>query len=94
MAKNFNIISKPWISEKATDLSKSGKYIFVVGPKATKAEVKKAVEAFYSVKVTGVNIVNTKPKQKRLGYKSGWKSGFKKAIVTLASGQTIDILPH
>ncbi len=94
MAKNFLMLQRPWISEKSTGLSKSNKYVFIVNAAGNKPEVKKAVEAFYNVKVADVNIVNMKPKRKRLGFKLGAKSGYKKAIVTLKEGHTIDILPH
>ena len=87
------IIKKPWISEKSTDLSKFGKYSFIVSPKATKNEIKKSVEKIYGVKVVNVNIINKKSKKKRLGRSVGVQPGHKKAIVALAKGQTIDIVP-
>lgn len=89
-----SILKKVWVSEKATDLAKSNRYSFVVDSKANKPNVKKAVEQLYSVKVVDVNIINAKPKSRRLGRSLGRKPGFKKAIVTLAEGQTIDVMPH
>ncbi len=68
--------------------------MFRVAPHATKPEIKKAVAARYKVTVTGVQVVNVKPKQRRLGRSSGIKPGFKKAVVTLQKGQKLDILPR
>lgn len=84
------LIRKPMVSEKATDLSKSGKYVFIVEPHATKSEVRKAVQKLYKVDVTDVNIIWQKPKSRRFrGHRMAVRRP-KKAIVTLKSGQTID----
>lgn len=88
------LIKHPLITEKATDLSHQGKYIFLVDCKATSPEIKKALEAIYKINIVRVNVINNKPKQKRWGRSVGAKPGFKKAIVTLKKGQTLDILPH
>lgn len=69
------------------------KYVFVVDKKANKREIAKAVEEIYAeqkVKVVAVNTVNTKPKRRRVRGKAGVKAGFKKAIVTLAAGNSIE----
>lgn len=84
------LIKQPWITERTGDLSNLRKYVFIVDKKANKPEVKKAVESLYGVKVSLVNILNTKGKQKRLGKKIGKVSGFKKAIVTLKKGEKIE----
>ena len=84
----------PLITEKGTVLAARGTYLFKVRTGATKPEVKKAVEAAYKVHVTRVAIVNTKAKQRRLRYSVGIKPGYKKAIVTLKAGETLDIVPH
>ena len=91
---NKFLVKNPLITEKGTDLSKLGKYMFLVDKKANKPEVKKVIEGVYKVKVTDVNIINTKPKPRRLGRTLGVKPGYKKAIVTLAPGQKLDILPQ
>lgn len=97
-AVHFNarpfLIKKPWISEKATSMSKINKYVFVVDGKANKPMVKKAIENIYGVNVEDVNITLAKAKKKRLGRTVGVKPGYKKAVVTLAQGQSIDILPR
>ena len=85
-------LKSPHISEKATNLVKENKYIFRVFPDANKIQIKKAVEAFYGVKVLAVNIINTKPKTKQLGKVSGSVPGYKKAMIQLAQGQKLDIL--
>ena len=89
------IIKKPIISEKATAAGeKFNRFTFSVDKKANKPEVKKAVEGIYKVKVVKVNITNARPKSRRLGRTTGVKPGYKKAIVTLAAGQKLDILPQ
>ncbi len=93
MAKN--ILIKPLVTEKTELLSQdSGKYTFVVNKKANKVEIKKAVEKLYDVTVDAVNTLTTAGKTKmrytKTGLQRGKKSSFKKAIVTLAEGDTID----
>ncbi len=91
---NKFLIKHPWISEKATEMSAFGKYVFLVDRSATSPEVKKVVEAHYKVHVARVQVVNAKPKRRRLGRSVGIKPGFKKAIVTLKAGEKLDVLPH
>ena len=80
------------ISEKVTDLAEKGQYVFKIFPKANKVEIKKAVENLYKVDVLGVNIIKVPPKKRRLGKVSGFKKGYRKAIVRIKKGQKIDIL--
>lgn len=88
------IIKKPLVSEKTAALGKNyNKYVFLVGRQANSQEIKKEIENIYKVKVTAVNLINQKGKVKRLGRSLGRRPSFKKAIVTLKKGQTIDILP-
>ena len=84
--------SEPYISEKAFAINSLGQYVFLVDKKANKSEVKKAVEKAYKVKVAGVNITNAKPKPKRYRGYENVRSGFKKAVVTLVKGGTIDVM--
>ncbi|MFH1643101.1 MAG: 50S ribosomal protein L23 [Patescibacteria group bacterium] len=84
-------IRNPHITEKATLLSESAKYVFKVYNRANKIDVKRAVEALYGVNVLSVNILNTKSKKVRVGKIIGKKSGFKKAIVKIKKDQKIDI---
>ncbi len=81
----------PRISEKASKGLKDGKYVFNVEKKANKIDVKKAVENAYKVKVLRVNMVLNKGKVRNFGRVAGKTSGFKKAIVTLKSGDKIDL---
>ena len=87
------LIKQVWVTEKASDSSNLGKYVFMVEKSANKPEIKKAIESIYSVKVVDVNTVNNKSKSKRLGRSMGKTSGHKKAVVTLKEGQKIDIIP-
>ena len=85
-----SILVKPRISEKSAKSSQSGKYIFEVAIKSNKVEIRKAVEQTYQVKVVRVNIIRTEGKKRTYGGTSGKMSNFKKAIITLQPGQTID----
>ncbi len=90
----FTTIIRPVISEKSTVLSEQGKYVFEVAPHANKIQISRAVEeAFASkkVKVTDVNIVRVPGKMRRLGKHAGMTRDWKKAIVTLAPGQRLDL---
>ena len=91
----MNILQKPIITEKMTRLGeKSGRYGFIVNPRANKIQIKKAVQDLYSVVVVDVNTMNYTGKKKSRGTKTGFTTGkspaFKKAIVTLKAGDSID----
>jgi len=86
------ILVSPHVTEKATDLEAENKYVFKVFKNANKIEIKKAIEQVYGVKVLGVNIINIPRKKRRLGRTSGWKKGFKKAIVKIKEGQKIEVI--
>ncbi len=88
----YDMIRRPIITEKATMASEFGKVVFHVTDSATKQEVKMAIETLFEVKVTKVNTLNVKGKTKRFRGTAGQRSGFKKAVVTLAEGQTIDAM--
>jgi large subunit ribosomal protein L23 len=85
-------LKEPLITEKATDLAKDNKYVFKVNQRADKKNIKRAIEEMYSVEVTKVNIINLPSKSRRLGRAFGFKSGFKKAIVTLREGDKIEVI--
>lgn len=89
--RHYDIILAPHITEKSTLLSEQNAVVFKVADKATKPEIKAAVEALFEVKVTGVNTLVVKGKTKRWRGKAYRRSDVKKAIVTLAEGQSIDI---
>jgi large subunit ribosomal protein L23 len=87
----YTIIRSPVITEKATLLSERGQTVFRVAIDATKPEIKAAVEGLFGVKVVAVNTLVTKGKTKRFRGRPGQRSDMKKAYVTLAEGQTIDL---
>ena len=88
---HYDVVLTPHITEKTTMLSEHNAVVFRVAKDASKPEIKAAVEALFGVKVTGVNTMVTKGKSKRWKGKPYQRSDVKKAIVTLAEGQTIDV---
>ena len=89
--RHYDVIVAPHITEKSTLLSEHNAVVFKVAESATKPEIKAAVEALFGVKVTGVNTLTQKGKTKRWKGRPYTRSDFKKAIVTLAAGQSIDV---
>lgn len=87
----FDIIRNPVVTEKSTLGSQHGQMTFLVPKCATKTDIKAAVETVFEVKVTGVNTLISKGKTKRFRGAKGFRSDQKKAIVTLAEGETIDL---
>lgn len=85
------IIIRPIISERSFDMQEYNRYTFEVAKDANKIEIAKAVEEIFGVKVKKVNTVNVKPKKKRVRYVAGLTRTWKKAIVTLAEGDTIEL---
>ena len=88
---NYDIIRSPVVTEKSTLASEHGQVVFDVAIDATKADIKAAVEALFSVKVKAVNTLVRKGKVKRFRQQLGTRKDVKKAIVTLVDGQSIDI---
>lgn len=86
-----DVIIRPWITEKSTALMQDRKYTFEVHPDANKVQIKKAVEEIFKVKVLKVNTMRVPGKLRRVGRFVGRKPDRKKAIVTLAEGQSIPI---
>ena len=86
-----DIIIRPVVSEKSYGLLDENKYTFLVAPDANKTEIKIAVEKVFGVKVTAVNTINRQGKSRRLRYGVGKRPDTKRAIVTVADGQRIDI---
>jgi len=89
--RHYDVIVAPHITEKATLLSEHNAVVFKVAEKATKPEIKAAVEALFNVKVTAVNTLTQKGKTKRWKGKPYKRTDVKKAVVTLAPGQSIDV---
>ena len=92
--KKFNFLDSiiaPTITEKATALSEYNKIVFRVNKKAKKDFIKKSVEKIFKVNVVKINTINLKGKTKIIRGKKSYKPGYKKAIVTLKKGQSIDL---
>ena len=86
-----DIIIKPVVTEKSIGLMEHNKYVFKVALKANKIDIKKAIEEIFKVKVVDVNTVRINGKMKRMGRYEGKTSDYKKAIVQLAEGDSIEI---
>ncbi|VEP16453.1 50S ribosomal subunit protein L23 [Hyella patelloides LEGE 07179] len=89
-----DLILKPIITEKATLQMEENKYVFDVLPKATKPEIRAAIESLFDVKVTSVNTLKLPRKKKRVGRYLGYKAQYKRAIVTLQEGDSIALFPE
>ena len=90
-ARHYDVIVAPHITEKSTLASEFNAIVFKVAGDATKSQIKEAVEAIYDRKVAKVNTIVVKGKTKRWKGKPYQRSDFKKAIITLAEGQSIDV---
>jgi large subunit ribosomal protein L23 len=90
-SRHYDIVLAPHITEKSTMLSETNSVVFRVAPQASKPEIKAAIEALFNVKVTNVNTIVSKGKTKRWKGKPYQRSDVKKAIITLAEGNSIDV---
>ena len=88
---NYDVIKSPIITEKSSSLDALGYKVFKVDVKANKFQIKQAVESIFKVKVLEVRTVNVKPKKKRVGRRVGYRQKYKKAMVKLAPGSTLNI---
>ena len=91
MLHPYQVVVRPLITEKATILAGDGKYAFEVDRRANKRQIQEAVETAFSVRVTRVNTMNVRGKSRRTGRRYTRTRDWKKAIVTLAEGDTIQI---
>ena len=91
IANARDVLLKPVISEKSYRLADDGKYTFLVAPSANKTQIRQAVEEIFHVKVTGVNTVNRPGKRRRTRFGWGTRVNTKRAIVSLAAGERIDV---
>jgi len=90
--KHFNILRQPVITEKSyTATGAANQYTFRIAREATKAQVKAAIETIFEVNVDKVQVINMPGKPKRRGAQSGMRSGYRKAVVRLAEGQTLEV---
>ena len=89
----YEVIRAPRVSEKTARLQEvSNQYVFEIAKEATKADVKSAVEQIFEVNVKAVNVVNVKGKNKSFKFRQGRRGDWRKAYVTLAEGQSIDVM--
>ncbi len=91
LERMYDVVLKPVVTEKSTLGSEHNQVTFRVARRATKPEIKQAVEGMFGVKVTKVNTINMRGKVKRFRGRLGKQSDYKKAIVTLSEGQSIDV---
>ena len=91
-AFSYKMIKSPHVSEKASNISALGQYIFRVFDDTNKIEIKKAIEKLYNVTVQKVNVIYVPSKERQVGRHKGEKKGYKKAIITLRKGQTIEVI--
>lgn len=91
---NLSLIKKPWITEKAATMSHTGKYVFLVDSRAVAPEIKKALQHLYHIDVVQVRIINIPGKTKRSRGLPRVRHGYKKAVVTLKKGQSIETSAH
>ena len=90
----IDFIKYPLVTDKGTRLLENNQYTFIVDPRVKKPVVKKAIESFFDVTVIKVNSCNLPRKKRRIGRFEGYKSKYKKVIVTLADEDSIEILPE
>lgn len=90
MNKKYDIIYAPIITEKSASMESENKYAFKVDPKANKTEIKQAIESIFNVKVVSITTANSHPKKRRVGKYTGMTNKYKKAIVKLAEGNSIN----
>lgn len=90
-AKLYSVIRAPRVSEKTVRGQEMNQYAFDVATDATKADIKTAIEKLFDVQVKSVNVVNVKGKTKAFRYRNGRRGDSRKAYVTLADGQSIDV---
>ena len=89
--QDYDVIVSPIITEKATRILENNQVVFKVSPTATKPQIKTAVESLFGVKVVGVNTINIKGKRKVFKGIKGTRASIRKAMITLAEGQSIDL---
>ena len=89
--KAYNVIVKPVVTEKSTTLSENNQIVFLVNINSNKIDIKKSIELIYGVKVSSVNVIRVKGKTKVFKGKVGKRPDYKKAIICLPKGQSIDL---
>ena len=90
----ISTIKQPILTDKTIRLTESRKYSFLVNLDSNKSEIKAAIENLFQVKIIKINTCNLPRKKKRVGKFTGWKAKYKKAIVTLSEGETINLFTN
>lgn len=92
---NYNdIIIRPVLSEKSTDIAEQNKYVFRVSLKANKHQMKKAIKEIFNVEPVSINVMRVRGKEKRVRYRYGFTPSWKKAIITLKPGDKIELFEN
>ena len=94
MNSPYEVIIRPVVTERSFDLMEQGKYTFEVARTAPKEEIRAAIEKLFDVHVIKVNTINVKPKNRRVRYVPGKTRQWKKAIVTVAPGEQIEVFAN
>jgi large subunit ribosomal protein L23 len=89
-----DLVRRPIVTEKATMLLENNQYTFEVDPRATKPQIKAAIQELFNVSVTGISTQNPPRKKRRMGKFMGYKPLYKRAVVTLAAGDSITLFPE
>jgi large subunit ribosomal protein L23 len=89
-----DLVRRPIVTEKATMLLENNQYTFEVDPRATKTQIKAAIQELFNVSVTGISTQNPPRKKRRMGKFMGYKPLYKRAVVTLADGDSITLFPE
>ena len=89
-----DIIIKPVLSEKTTDMAEQNKYVFRVSMKANKHSIKKAIKEIFNVNPVKINVMKVRGRKKRVRYQYGYTTSWKKAIITLKKGDKIEIFEN
>jgi large subunit ribosomal protein L23 len=89
-----DLVRRPIVTEKATMLLENNQYTFEVDPRATKTQIKAAIQELFNVSVTGISTQNPPRKKRRMGKFMGYKPLYKRAVVTLAAGDSITLFPE
>jgi len=88
-----SVLLRAHVTEKASNLAETNQYVFLVSKEANKKGITRAIESFYGVDVVGVNVVNVPGKRRRRGRGIAIEPGYRKAIVNIKKGQSIEVMP-
>nr|AIT94177.1 ribosomal protein L23 [Marsupiomonas sp. NIES 1824] len=90
----IDLVKRPVLTEKSVRLIENNQYTFDVDPKLTKSQIKSCIESTFQVNVVGINTHRPPRRKRRLGMYQGYKKQYKRAVITIKSGQTIQLIPN